>query len=311
MSRCLTGTHASRPGAGRQDRGADGHVRGLNDVAYEHADKAVRAPMAVALPLIVMRLLLLIWLLLPTCVFAAMLPPSPPPQDEPSPTGPEAGLELAAELRNLHLENGEWKGNLKIQRRGPNVRTTTLTPVVGRAESDENEWKVAYLAGATSDSPAETLTVIHSTNGPNRYLYARATAPGASPGEAKPLSGAETDIPLAGSDLWLSDLGFEFYHWPGQNRLKGEFMRNCSCYVLESTHPDPKPGGYARVVTWIEKESGAPIQARAYGADRKLLKEFEVGHFKKINGKYELKDIVMSNLLTGSRTTLEFDLPGD
>jgi hypothetical protein len=62
------------------------------------------------------------------------------------------------------------------------------------------------------------------------------------------------------------------------------------------------------VVTWIEKESGAPIQAEAYGADNKLLKEFWLGSFKKINGRYELKDMKINNLKTKTRTQLVFDL---
>ena len=136
----------------------------------------------------------------------------------------------------------------------PVTCTTTLTTT---------NWSVTYATDATVSNGAEKLTVIFSTNAPNQYIYARALAPDAPLGEAKTLSGAEADIPLAGSDFWLSDLGFEFYHWPDQVRLKGQMHRSRPCFVLQSVNPHPAPGGYARVLTWVDKDSGQPLQAEA------------------------------------------------
>ncbi len=254
-------------------------------------------------------LLLFAFLLLAPAAFAAASKPQAMPQDDTYPTGADAGRALAAEMSNIRLESGEWKGDLKIQRHGADGRKTTFIPAMGQSLPGDTEWKTVYQTVSTNGIPAETLTVIHATNAPNRYLYARAAAPGAPPGEAKTLGGAEIDMPLAGTDFWLSDLGLEFFHWPGQNRLPGEFMRNRSCFKLESTNPNPEPGGYSRVVTWIDKETGGPMQADAYGADGKKLKQFEVGHFEKVNGQYQVKDMAITDLRTGSKTTLEFELP--
>lgn len=226
-------------------------------------------------------------------------------QDE-NPTGLEAGRALAAELRAMApVDNTNWHGTLKILGREPKF---PFVPVLCQTAVGDTKWSVMYLASSTEAMGAEKLTVLHTADGPNQYIYARAASPGAPLGEPKQLSGAEADIPLAGSDFWLSDLGFEFYHWPEQRRLKGEMHRSRPCYVLESINPHPTPGGYSRVITWVEKESGAPIQAEAYGADNKLLKEFWLGSFKKVNGRYELKDMKMNNLRTRSRTQLVFDL---
>jgi hypothetical protein len=225
---------------------------------------------------------------------------------DPYPTGPEAGRELAEELRSMRpAEEFKWTGTLKILGRGhksvsvPIACQTTLTPT---------NWSVTYFTSATATSGAEKLTVIFSTNAPNQYIYARAEAPGAPLGKAKTLSGAEADIPLAGSDFWLSDLGFEFYHWPDQVRLAGEMRRSRPCYVLESTHPHPSAGGYARVLTWVDKDSNQPLQAEAQGANRKVIKEFEVGSVEKIHDHYVVKDLRMSNNKTGSHTELDFNV---
>ncbi len=230
--------------------------------------------------------------------------PSTEQENDISPTGPEAGKALAAELSNLRLEENA-KGVLKIRGRDHKV---TEIPIKAQPVPGEAQWKMVYLASATNDRGAEQLTVVHTTNGPNQYLFARAPSPGAPIGEPKVLTGAQADIPLAGSDFWLADLGFEFYHWPQQIRHKGELRRGRSCFVLESINPNAKPGEYARVVSWIDKESGAPIEAEAYGTDGKLLKQYELGAVQKIDGRYEVKDLKMSNRENATRTTLEFEL---
>jgi Outer membrane lipoprotein-sorting protein len=218
-------------------------------------------------------------------------------QDEISPVGPEAGRALAAELRNLRLEESST-GVLKIRGHG---RKMVEIPIRAQPMPGEAQWKMVYLAG-TADNPAqgEQLTVVHAANGPNQYVYG-------APGATKVLTGAQAQIPFAGSDFWLADLGFEFYHWPGQIRQKGELRRGRSCFVLESINPNARPGEYSRVVSWIDKESGAPIEAEAYGIDGRLLKDFEIGSVRKVNGRYQVKDLKMSNRRDGTRTTLEFD----
>lgn len=220
--------------------------------------------------------------------------------------GPEAGKELATTLRSMRpAENVKWRGALKIVSRD---HKTLSVPILCETTLGETNWSVMYLASATATTGAEKLTVIFSTNAPNQYIYARAATPNGPLGEPKTLTGAEADIPLAGSDFFLTDLGFEFYHWPDQVRMPGQMRRGRPCYVLQSTNPHPSPNGYSRVMTWVEKESGQPLLAEAYGADKKLMKEFELGSVAKVNGRYEVKDLKMFNRKTGSRTYLDFDL---
>jgi len=230
-------------------------------------------------------------------------------QSEESTTGPEAGSKLAAELRSMRPEeNSKWHGWLKIQR---NHKTVTIPIFCETTLGESNsKWTVTYLTSATDSIGAEKLTVIFSTNGPNQYILARAASPGAPLGEPKYLNGAAADIPLAGSDFWLSDLGLEFYHWPQQERLAGARPRGRPSYVLESINPHPSPDSYSRVKTAIDEESGAPLEAVAYGPDDKELKIFDLSGFKKVKGHWELKDVEMINRQTNSRTHIVFDLEG-
>lgn len=114
--------------------------------------------------------------------------------------------------------------------------------------------------------------------------------------------------PFAGSDFWVADLGLEFFHWPQQKLLKKEVKRSQGCTVLESTNPNPSTNGYSRVVSWIASESGGIVQAYAYDAQGKKLKEFYPTSLKKVNGQYQVQAMDMFNVQTGSRTRLTFDL---
>ena len=78
--------------------------------------------------------------------------------------------------------------------------------------------------------------------------------------------------------------------------------------VLESTNPNPSTNGYSRVVSWIDEESLGIVEAYAYDANGKLLKDFYPKDFKKVNGQWQVQTLIMENVQPGSRSRLEFDL---
>jgi hypothetical protein len=228
-------------------------------------------------------------------------------QDTPQ-TGPEAGHMLATKLQSLRPEeNVKWSGTLQIFGRGHPIPPI---PISCETVLTETNWSVTYQTGGTATSPAEKLTVIFFPGHPNQYIYAKAAAAGGPLGKPAVLTGAEADVRLADSDFRLSDLGFEFYHWPDQIRRKGDRQRGRPCYVLESVNPKATGREYSRVITWVDESSDQPLQAEAYGADDKKLKDFELGSITKVSGHYEVKNLKMFNLKTGSRTYLNFDLNG-
>ncbi len=166
------------------------------------------------------------------------------------------------------------------------------------AQAGSPGWEACY---ETTGTNRWLLTISHSANQPNHYRLVRQDEP-------SDLTGNETAVPFAGSDFWIADFGLEFLFWPEQKILKKEFHNNCACAVLESTCPHPAPNGYARVVSWIDEESGAVIEAKAYDGADKLLKEFNVKSLAKVNGHWQVEAVIMDNVQTGSRTRLEFDL---
>jgi len=166
-------------------------------------------------------------------------------------------------------------------------------------EMNSLNWLSNYQTTTTNKN--FRLMIVHSGNQPNSYRLFE-------DGVWKNLGENETMIPFAASDFWIADLGLEFFHWPEQKILKSEMRRGRPCKVLESVNPSPSTNGYSRVVSWIDNESDGIVHAEAYDANGKLLKEFDPKSFKKVNGQWELQDMEIRNVQTGSRTRLEFDL---
>lgn len=223
------------------------------------------------------------------------------------PSEPVTGRELAERLRIAVPERrADFTGLLKVRDRDG---VTTVFPVVGQVIPGEPTWKVIYEVRPTNSVPSEKLIVVHSTNAPNQYFHSKAGHAGQIPGEPALLQPGQIATPLAGTDFWLLDLGLDFLHWPTQRLLKTEMRRSRVCHVLESTLPQPPAGGYARVVSWLDKETGGPLLAEAYDRNGRLMKEFSIKSFKKVEGRWELEEMEIRDVIRRCRTRLEFTFP--
>jgi hypothetical protein len=209
-------------------------------------------------------------------------------------------------LQQQPNENSAFTGVLKIS--GGKGQRAAI-PVKCLVIVTATNWQSVYEASPeTNTTKMVRLTITHDGANPIKYELAESTG-GAQPiTTTTALTGAQTMIPFAGSDFWVADLGMDFFHWPGQTVLKKELRSSQSCTVLQSTNPDGKSAGYVRVVSWIDTETGGIIHADAYGANRKLLKEFSPKVVKKVNGQWQLQQMEIANAQTGSRTTMVLDL---
>ncbi|PWU13959.1 MAG: hypothetical protein C5B50_18430 [Verrucomicrobia bacterium] len=167
------------------------------------------------------------------------------------------------------------------------------------------------ILSSAGDHPVTKLTIGHADTKPNEYLLNLPDRFGAPfLGEQAKLGSSQLMNPFAGSDFWIADLGLEFLHWPEQRILRKEMRKNQFCAVLQSINPNPSTG-YARVVSWIainHPEDTVIVHADAYDAQGKLLKEFDPKKIEKINGMWQLEEMEMRNMQTGSKTLIDFNL---
>lgn len=219
---------------------------------------------------------------------------------------PATGDEIAKELCSMQpTANSEISGILRIRSK----EQRHDIPIVCNVVTNGDSWKVIYETSATTMKGAEKLIVLRSLEAPNKYFYARAASPEASLPKPRLLAASEAAISLAGSDFWLTELGFEFLHWPRQEKLKGEMRLGQACYVLQSINPEaPKA---VRVKSWIDKDSGGLLIADAFDRNNKLIKEFSLSgsSFKKVNGQWQLRKMRIRSPRSNSETVIEFDLP--
>ena len=84
--------------------------------------------------------------------------------------------------------------------------------------------------------------------------------------------------------------------------------RGQSCDKLESLAPAGQTNGYVRVVSWFDIDTGGPVICEAYDAAGKLIKEFKPNEFKKVDGQWQVEELEMRDLRTGSRSFIRFNL---
>ncbi len=223
--------------------------------------------------------------------------------DEPTlPAGADprkVAQELVAKLRSATpQENSVINGTLTIKPREGEARTV---PVECTIRVEKGSWRSGYQTYGSNGVP-ERAVIVHKPGALNEYRFGRGT------NEPKVLAHTQAYQPVAASDFTLPDFGLDFLHWPAQRIIKTEMIKSRWANVLESSNPSPPPGGYARVISWLDKESGGPLKAEAFDAKGKRVKEFEIGRVRKVEGEWQLKDMQIRDLVDGSRTTLEFDL---
>lgn len=215
------------------------------------------------------------------------------------------GRELVTELLSLvPAENYTNTGTLEIRRKPKKIRIEV--PVRFTVQVRGNRWTSVYEAlSTTNPTRLNTFSILNEPNQPARYFRGKPE----DFDQATPMTADEVaTLSFAGSDFWVGDLGIEFLRWPTQRLLKKELKRSQSCNVLESINPKAPANGYARVVSWLDIDTGGIVLAHAYNAQGKRMKEFAPKSFKKVNGQWQLKEMLIEDFKARSKTTLHFSV---
>jgi hypothetical protein len=218
--------------------------------------------------------------------------------------GEREGRALVANL--LAQKPSQASSNSAVLRIRDAAGKRTEVPVSFQIVPTATHYLTIYETLSSNGSGGLKLTIYHAEGQPNHYQES-----GPAPAKPGTPSGGQLMAPFAGSDFWLADLGLEFLHWPQQRVLKKEMRKGQSCAVLQSLNPHPESGGYARVVSWIainQPDDTVIVHADGFDGRDKLLKEFDPKKIEKVNGLWQLEEMEMRNVQTGSRTVIEFNL---
>ncbi len=204
-------------------------------------------------------------------------------------------------------ENAAVAGSIEVRPRSGEARTI---PFQSRVVVDgDGEWRAIYETESAGAAPAMRLTIRHTRNVAADFFVQERVREGGY-GELRKLSWKEVFQPFAGSDFRIIDLAYphsDHLTWPTQRLLDKDIRRGQSCYELESVNPNPGQGGFARVISWIDIDTGGPLEITGYDSNDGKLLQFSPKRFRKIDGEFKVTELHISNRETRSRTVLRFD----
>jgi hypothetical protein len=137
-------------------------------------------------------------------------------------------------------------------------------------------------------------------------------------GKAGPqkITAARFDDKVRDSDISYEDLAMRFLYWP-EAKVEGEqTMLLTKCWIVRVEPPSKGDSQYSAVKLWIAKQSGALMQAEAFGRDGKLARRFKVIAGQSLGeGVWLLKEMRIESMTPGQGTDrvpshLEIDKPG-
>lgn len=117
-----------------------------------------------------------------------------------------------------------------------------------------------------------------------------------SKGAAQKITPAKNDQKVRGTDIAYEDLALTFLYWP-KAKIDGEERKlTRQCWKLHLEPAARADSRYAVVLLWVEKQSGAFLQAEGYGADGKIVKRFKVISGQRLDGNWILKQMRIEEL---------------
>lgn len=202
--------------------------------------------------------------------------------------------------------NATATGTISVR---PRKGETRKIPFVSEVIVEDDKWKAVYQTEAAEGAPATRLVIKHSANVVAKFFLQTGGADGAF-GEARELPWKEVFAPFVGSDFRIIDLAYphsDHLAWSEQRLLRTALRRGQSCHQLESVNPKPGDGGFAKVISWIDVDTGGPLEITGFDRAGKRELQFSPQRIRKVNGEYKVTELHIRNRSTGSRTVLRFE----
>lgn len=108
---------------------------------------------------------------------------------------------------------------------------------------------------------------------------------------AERVTGKKFADSVRGSDISYEDLSLRFLYWQNATIEDEQTMLLRKCWVVRVVAPSGSDSQYGRVTLWVDKESGALMQAEAFDKAGKFARRFKVISGQKIEGAWYLKQM--------------------
>ena len=125
--------------------------------------------------------------------------------------------------------------------------------------------------------------------------------------EGSPLRAAPMPVlsdSILDTDLTWIDLSLSFLWWEGGVERGEEPVRGRDCRVIDVPAPDDAGAHIDGVRLWIDSKAGIVLRAEGFDSAGELARRMDVKSFKKINGRWVIKDIDFQRFPEKTKTTL-------
>lgn len=95
------------------------------------------------------------------------------------------------------------------------------------------------------------------------------------PDTTRPLSAAQLEEPLFGSDLSYEDIIEDFFAWDQQAIVGTEAVDRIPCTILESKPSKSERSSYASVRTWVDTRRFVPLRIEKYSSPGKVMRRID------------------------------------
>lgn len=229
-----------------------------------------------------------------TCLFVAVASgePTPAPAEVPAPAELLAEVLAQFPATTVHIEGRLWKGKYP---RAPESNLRLEANVLLGGDKIRADYTIRTPDGKSLDR----LEVRRDRGEAAEMTFFRGDPPVRT--DMPPLTSA-----VAGLDISWLDLTMSFLWWRDARSAGSGTVRGRDCFVLDVTPPVEETGcGPVRV--WIDTEARILLQAEERDSEGAPLRRMLVKSFKKVDGKWMIKDIEVKNLHDMSLTTLRVD----
>jgi hypothetical protein len=194
---------------------------------------------------------------------AALLAPTLRAQE----TAPTAA-DLAARLSDA-LQDNSSTVRLKIESRPAAGAAKSVLQVQVKARRTKAATELVYTVLWPKERKGEAFLLRKS---PNRPASGAVFTP---PDSLRPLTAAQMQDGVFGSDLAYEDLVENFYAWEHQAIAGTETVDRVPCQILESKIGKGGRSTYARVRSWIDPKRMVPLRIEKYLASGELARRIE------------------------------------
>ncbi len=108
-------------------------------------------------------------------------------------------------------------------------------------------------------------------------------------GGTERIPASRLDGKVRGTDITFEDIALKFLYWPSVTLEGDQVILTRGCWKLLLQPGISKGSQYGSVRLWVDKQSGAFLQADAFDKAGKLAKRFKVIAPQRINGEWILK----------------------